>query len=160
MKYLLVIGAGGYGRNVKEIAAACGYEEVDFLDDGNPAAVGTTDQLERFQSMYERCVVAVGNPVVREALAARIQNPGTLVHPTAVVSPSAELGSGCVIEANAVVGCGAKVGAFSYVCAGAVVNHDATVGAYCQVDCNAVVASGTKVPAGTKVCSCTVWTEK
>ena len=32
MKSLLVIGAGGHGRVVKEIAQDIGYEKIDFLD--------------------------------------------------------------------------------------------------------------------------------
>lgn len=30
-KNLLIIGAGGHGRVVAEVAAACGYENISFL---------------------------------------------------------------------------------------------------------------------------------
>ena len=33
MKSLLILGAGGFGRMIKETALALGYEEVLFLDD-------------------------------------------------------------------------------------------------------------------------------
>ena len=46
MKSLLIIGAGGHGQVVAECAEACGYENIDFLDDNNPDAVGGIDQLE------------------------------------------------------------------------------------------------------------------
>ena len=39
-KNLLIIGAGGHGRVVAEVAAACGYENISFLDDNSPEAIG------------------------------------------------------------------------------------------------------------------------
>ena len=32
-KSLLIIGAGGHGKVVAEVAAACGYDNISFLDD-------------------------------------------------------------------------------------------------------------------------------
>lgn len=43
---LLIIGAGGYGHLVKEIAVLNGYEIVDFLDDNSPLAIGKVNELE------------------------------------------------------------------------------------------------------------------
>lgn len=37
---LLIIGAGGHGKVVVEIAVDFGYEKIDFLDDDSPEAVG------------------------------------------------------------------------------------------------------------------------
>lgn len=157
MRSLLIVGAGGYGRLVKEIAALCGYDRIDFLDDNDPDSVGGIRDLEGIQDRYDGCVVAVGNPDVRERAAGAVRKLVKIVHPTAVISPSALVGDGCVIEANAVISAHARIGRASYLCAGAVVNHDAAVSDYCQVDCNAVVASGAAVPEKTKVHSCTVW---
>lgn len=33
MKSLLIIGAGGHGRVVAEVAADLGYERIDYIDD-------------------------------------------------------------------------------------------------------------------------------
>ena len=42
-KKILIIGAGGHGRVVKEVAEACGYKKVDFLDDNSSDAIGKMD---------------------------------------------------------------------------------------------------------------------
>lgn len=157
MKSLLIIGAGGYGWVVKEIALLNGYKEIDFLDDNSHMAVGKIEDMDRLQEQYDGAIVAIGNPDIRKNVFERIVKPVTVIHPTAVVSPTAKVGQGCVIEANAVINTAAELNKSSFVCAGAVVNHNSIVGEYSQIDCNAVVVAGADVPSGTKVQSCTVY---
>lgn len=156
---LLVIGAGGYGQLVKEIAILNGYDIVDFLDDNSPLAVGKVDELEDLEKGYDGSIVAIGNPEIREKIYRRLKHPVNLKHPTAVVNQSAIIGTGCVIEANTVVNSEVTIGDGVFVCAGAVVNHNASVKEFSQIDCNAVVAMGTEVPKGYKVESCSVFSK-
>ena len=158
MKSLLIIGAGGYGRLVKELAELLGYEKIDFLDDNSPLAVGKVQELEILQNEYDGTIVAIGNPAIREKLFRKVKRPVSIIHPSAVISPSAQIGEGCVIEAGTVINTAATVQNSCFICAGAVVNHNAEVEEFCQIDCNAVVGSGMIVPSGTKVESCTVYT--
>lgn len=160
MKSLLIIGAGDYGQLVKELAETCCYEKIDFLDDNSLLAVGKVDHLETIQRDYDGAIVAIGNPAIRKKIFERVENPVTLIHPSAVISISAEIGKGCVVEANAVINVAACVEDGSYVCAGAVINHNAAVHKFCQIDCNSVVKAGAEVPEGTKTLSCTVWKKK
>ena len=153
---LLIVGAGGYGLLVREMAEAQGYK-VDFLDDNSPLAVGKVENLEKIEGEYDGSIVSIGNPEIKQKILRRMKNLVTLIHPTACVSVSAVIGTGCVIEANTVVNSNAVVNDGSFICAGAVVNHNAVVGKFCQIDCNAVVAVGAKVPESTKVQSCTVF---
>ena len=155
---LLIVGAGGYGQLVREIAELTGrYERIDFLDDAYESAVGKLCDLKQVQKDYDGGIVAIGNPKIREKVYLEIENPITLIHPSAVISKSAKICRGCVIEANAVISTGAVVKDCSYICAGAVVNHNATVSEFCQVNCNAVVAAGTVLTKGMKLESCEVW---
>lgn len=157
---LLIIGAGGYGKLVKEIAEMTGYETIDFLDDDNLSAVGKIDDLEAIESQYDGSIVAIGNPDIREKIFKHLKFPVSLVHPSAVISKNATIGRGCVIEALAVVNSFAVVKDGTFICAGAVVNHDSKVGEFCQIDCNSVVAMGSEVPCKMKINSCTVFIKK
>lgn len=154
---LLIVGAGGYGRLVKEIAVLNSYEIIDFLDDNSPLAVGKIDQLEEIENKYDGSIVAIGNPEVKEKIYRKLKHPVSLIHPAAVVSKTAIIGSGCVVEALAVVSSEAVVKDGSFVCAGAVVNHNSVVNEFCQIDCNSVVAMGAEVPKGHKVENCSVF---
>lgn len=156
MNSLLIVGAGGYGYLVKDIAES-EFEQIDFLDDNSPNAVGKISDLEKLQLDCYGVVVAIGNPTLREQIFQRVSHPVTVIHPKAVVSNSAVIQPGCVIEANSVISPNVVVKEGCFICAGAVVNHDAVVNAFCQIDCNAVVESSAVVPAGTKVESCAVF---
>ena len=164
-KNLLILGAGQYGVMAKEIAEAMGvFERIAFLDDSfakEPAAaaehsvVGTTRDIEKFADKFHYGFVAIGNPHVRrnltEALCSSGFTPATLIHPTAYVSPSAQLQNGCCIEPLAAVQTGVALGTATFVASGAVIRHNATVGNFCHVDCSAVVQTGAIVPEYTKV---------
>ena len=157
---LLIIGAGGYGQLVREIAELTEeYEQIDFLDDAYDEAVGKVCDLKTVQGKYDGCVVAIGNPEIREKIFLEIDKPKTIIHPKAVISKSASIGSGCVIEANSVVSTEAVVKDCSYICAGAVINHNAMVSEFCQVNCNSVVMTGSVLPKGTKLNCCSVWSK-
>lgn len=169
---LLIVGASIYGLVAKEIAESMGsFLRIDFVDDraketpdGTPV-IGTTKDLLELSKRYSNVVVAIGNPEVRQKLIRFIEEETllrlvTLVSPRAYVSPSAQIGKGCIIEPMAVVHTGCVLGKGCLICAGAVVNHVATCGDCIQVDCNASVAGSTVVPGGIKVASGTVYEKK
>lgn len=115
------------------------------------------DNFEKYRSDYDDYIVAIGNPVVREAVVNRVQdayNLATLIHLTAIISKNAEINEGCIIEHYVVVHRNAIVGKSCLVNAGAVINHDSTVEAFSHVGCNAVVGARAVVPNGTKVQHC------
>lgn len=162
MKNLLILGAGQYGRVVRETAESMGcYGRIEFLDDNSPLAVGKLAQYESYATQFSSAFVAMGNPELRLRWLNDLKLAGfelpVLIHPRAYVSPSAKLEGGTIVEAMAVVNSEAVVEMGGLICAGAVVNHNSHVSKCCQVDCNAVVAANAVVPKGTKVLSCKVF---
>ena len=74
-KALLILGAGGHGRVVREVALfmvdSAGmpiYEKVDFLDDNAPDAIGSMADLGVFADQYTDAFCGIGNNVVRDQL--------------------------------------------------------------------------------------------
>lgn len=164
-KSLLILGAGGYGRVAYEIAQAMSvFEQIAFLDDKKPGALGTLAEHASLRRDFSCAFVAIGDPQLRLHWLDKLEQAGyelpVLVHPGAWVSPSACCGAGSVIEPMAVVNACAVIGRGALLCAGCVVNHDAVIMPGCQIDCNAVVASGATVPENTKVPSCTSYEKK
>ena len=162
MNRLLILGAGQYGMVAKEVAEAMGcYKNISFLDDVNPDAVGKLEDYAKFSGKYPYAFVAIGNLALRVEWIRRLREAGfflpVLVHPRAVVMPSAEVGAASIIEAMAVVNSNAVVGEGSIVSCGAVVNHNAEIGNCCHIDCNAVVPANEKVPGQTKILYGTVY---
>ena len=153
MKKLLIIGAGGHGQVLAEVAMACGYDRVDFLDDRNPCAVGTTDRAEVLAGRYDGVIVSIGNNDLRRAFIQRLQAVhapiATLVHPRAFVAPSASLGEGSVVLPGAVVNTHARVGKGCILSIGALVDHDARIDDFSHINAGAIVAAGER--AGGKI---------
>ncbi len=57
----------------------------------------------------------------------------TLVHPTAYVSPLAQLGQGVFVGANSVVGPGVVLGEHVFVNRGVTIGHDTKIGAFSRI---------------------------
>ena len=79
------------------------------------------------------------------------------IHPSAVVDPTAIIGSNVRIAANCVVEAGVKVGDNSELCAGVVVGGNAVIGADCLLHANVTIAhhcvlgQGVKIHSGTTI---------
>ena len=107
MKRLLIIGAGGHGKVVAEVAADIGYEHIDFLDDTAQEAIGKVSELEKYKNQYNDAFVGIGNNELRGKFISKLQDYGytvpILVHPSAYVSRTAKIDNGTVIEPKAIV---------------------------------------------------------
>ena len=155
MKSLLIIGAGQYGRMVKELAEEMDYDKIVFLDDNSVLSIGKMSELEKLQKEYTECICAIGNNKIRKEILEKIENRATIISPDAIIYKSAKIGKGSIIEPRVIVSTDAIIDEGCLICAGSVINHNAVVNKYCQVDCNAVVKG--EVPEGTKVEACALW---
>ena len=52
-KSLLILGAGGHGKVVAEIATDLGFVKIDFLDDNSPEAIGSVQDLPELGRDYD-----------------------------------------------------------------------------------------------------------
>lgn len=162
---LLLVGAGGFGRVVSELAR----EKYDcaFVDDGieigtvicEITVVGHTVDLKKLFAEYKNLIIAIGNNVVRERIYDTAKNIGysfpSLISPSAYISPYAKLGWGCVVLNNAVVQNGSNVGNGVLLNPGVEIHHDSFVDDYSLVYTNSVIRTyahvGKRVRIGSNV---------
>jgi sugar O-acyltransferase (sialic acid O-acetyltransferase NeuD family) len=158
---LLVVGAGGHGRSVVEAAELSGqFEVVGLLDDSLHAGdrvvgvtvLGPVVSMAYHRAGADQAIVAIGNNTVREKLMQQLAAAGfkwaTVVHPRAIVSPSAMVGAGSAVMAGAIVATEARLGVSSIVNCGAVEDHHASVEAFGHMGVNASMAGGTVLGRG------------
>lgn len=142
---LLIIGAGSHGKVVSEIAQDCGYDEIAFLDDNNPEAIGSIGTLSQQAGTYPAAFVAIGDNQLRKRILNDVQRYGfiipTLIHPTAFVSKSSIIGSGTVVEPNATINSNSFVGVGCIISAGAIIDHNAFIEEFCHINAGVVVGS-------------------
>ena len=156
MTALVVLGAGGHAKVVAEVATLVGHEVQAFVDEGGqrvgtvihgipvvgsltdvpdlPVALGIGDNAARLG--HHRSLVAAGRTVV------------SLVHPSAVVSPTATLGAGTVVVAGVVINCDAQIGAAVLLNTGSSTGHDCQVGDGSHLGPGSRLAGGVVVGVG------------
>lgn len=124
MRRLIILGAGGYGRTVKDVAEQLGFSTI-VLDDADPA-----HPLSSFQSYIDEntsFIPAFGNNAFRSEWINRIEEHGgqltTLIHPTAYVSPTAAISPGCVILPHAIINTDVVINRGCIINLGAIVDH-------------------------------------
>lgn len=116
MKRILIIGAGGLGKEVVDLVKAMGgYEIVGFLDDNieikgtsinHVPVLDTTGYLDQYQGV-DNVAIAIANPKIKKKIYERIMRIGfkypNLVHPTAMMGSNVKLGVGNIIGANSIL---------------------------------------------------------
>lgn len=153
---LLIIGAGGHGHVVKEVAEATGqYEQIEFIDDNSDIAIGKTADLEKLHAEYESAFVSIGNNSLREILIQKLIDTGynvpILIHPSAYVSKSARIGHGTIIEPKASVNANASIGSGCIISVGTILDHNVVIEDYCHINSGSIVCNASRVLKGTKV---------
>lgn len=100
---LLIIGAGGHGRVVANIAKLTGkYDDILFFDDASQSHVkvplsGRIRDIEK-HTVNADAFVAIGDNRVREQIVAFTSGKGfkiaALIHPSAIISENTDIGDG------------------------------------------------------------------
>lgn len=149
MKKIVVIGAGGHGRVVADIARACGYEEIVFLDDSDtPLASGKVCDFIKYKEEVS-FIVAIGNSRIREKVQRQLlENEcyvATLIHPNAVIGSDVNIGIGTVVMAGVVINEGTQIGNAVIVNTASSVDHDNMIGDYCHISVGSHLAGTVQV---------------
>jgi sugar O-acyltransferase (sialic acid O-acetyltransferase NeuD family) len=164
---LLLAGSGGFARETIELVKAANrvspvWELVGVLDD-NPARhgaeilgtpiVGPCEAVHDYPDALVAAVVASPtDPLRRLRLVARLGLPperyATLIHPTAVVPESADIGHGAVLHATTVLTADVRLGAHAAVMPAVVLTHDDAIGEGVTFGAGARLAGGVTVGDG------------
>lgn len=149
MTPVVIVGAGGHGRELASVMAAVNrvrltWTIVGFVDDG-PASTDALDRLglsllgplSWLEAHPHAFIMGIGTSAIRRSLVDRLERSGcepkTLVAATASVGSDVRLGPGAVVHEHTTITTNVSIGAHTHLNVGCAVQHDTVVGAFVQM---------------------------
>lgn len=164
MKRIGLVGAGGHARVIRDMIAAQEDMKLIALFDDKYEASWEEQGIQHgpissiFKYVHEldvKLVIAVGNNTIRKKITDRLQlsieSYATIIHPSAIISPSASIGRGTVIMPYVVVNADAVIGNHVILNTASVVEHDNQVGCYAHISPNATLTGNVTIGTGTQI---------
>ena len=147
MKGIYIIGNGGHSKVVRDILESQGNVVIGHYDDTSKGerVMGNLNDIEG-NGLY---ICAIGDSKIRETCVNRIgiSNNSYInaIHPTAWISPSAQIGYGCMIGPFACVQADSKIGNHVIINTGSIVEHDCIIDNYCHISPHSTLCGGVKI---------------
>ena len=155
-KKIAIIGAGGHGKVVGEIALLSQYETIHFFDDkineikNFPFTInGNLAQLKDNFKSYDEFFVAIGDNKTRYKIISLLKeekiNIAILIHPKSTISKFSSIGAGTCIMANAVVNSGTSIKEGVIINTSASIDHDCVIENFTHISPNCALSGNVSV---------------
>lgn len=149
MNEIVIIGAGGFGREVAWLIERINkvkknYKLLGFIDDNvkkgiqidNYSVLGTINELKRYEKKINVCI-AIGNAKIRKKIYEKIKinqnlNFPNLIDPSVLINEN-NIGKGNIICANNIFTVGYKVNDFCIINLSCTIGHDVLMKSFVTV---------------------------
>lgn len=171
MKEIIIIGAGGFAREVYWHLLG-EYTDFVFVDDITPThsiqfgskSYPVVKDWNFLPYVSSKFIIGIGNPkakkiMVEKALQAGLQPAPTFIHPRALVQ-DADLGVGGIVTPGCVVTTNVKIGDYVILNLNSTVGHDAILESYVTVNPGCSISGNTFIGEGATLGTGTVTREK
>jgi sugar O-acyltransferase (sialic acid O-acetyltransferase NeuD family) len=164
MTPLVIVGAGGHGREVLDVVQAVNatsptFEFLGFLDDGAPdkavldrrnvRILGTSQELAAIDAEY---LIGIGSPEVRRRIDRQATSCGRraaiAIHPAATLGSDIRIGPGAVITAGSRLTTNIFLGRHVHVNINSTISHDCSIADYVTINPGANVSGGVTLEEG------------
>ena len=161
MKTLLIIGGSSTAIEIRECADLFYHDKFEHIYN----VIGDTE-TSSLPNVIHDCdidkfivendiafIIGFTNQKLRRLFNDKLSQctPVSIVHPTAVVSPSANIGEGTYVGATAVVSSNAVIGNGCIINIGASIGHDAILGDNCVINPGARISGNCSVGSRTLI---------
>jgi sugar O-acyltransferase (sialic acid O-acetyltransferase NeuD family) len=161
MKNLIIIGAGGFGREIFSWVNDVNKKQrtwniKGFLDDNLNALDGfeypikVLSEIDTYEvDLNDEFICALGDPVTKQICVEKLLSKGAvftnLIHPSAVLGYNVSLGMGVILCPMTIVNADAKLGNFVTLNNHSNIGHDTTVGDYTQINGYCDITGGVRI---------------
>ena len=147
---MYLYGASGHGKVIRDIVEACGQKVKGYIDDNH--ALNELHELPVFHSLegVDEVLISIGDNHQRKRIAEIVPCPiaSSVVHPNAVVAPSARIGNGTVVMAGVIINVDTQIGRHCIINTGATVDHECIISDYVHISPHATLCGCIDVGEG------------
>jgi len=143
-KNLIIVGAGGHGQVVAEIADLMSlWYSILFLDDDleksketKVSVIGTISEAFDFKETHD-FFVAIGNNFTREKISNKLIELGcnivTIIHPQSIIGKDVQIGAGTVVMPGSVINNSSKIGLGCIINTSSSIDHENIIDDYVHI---------------------------
>ena len=155
---VILIGGSGHAKVVIDCIQSSGGHIAGILDDGITAGttvlgipvLGSVSQYTQY--LGHPFLIAIGNNAIRKRISKELPvNWYTAIHPTAMISQYAHIGTGTVVMPNAVINPGTSIGNHCIINTGAIVEHDNHIADYAHISPGAALGGTVSIGEETHI---------
>lgn len=152
-KKLLILGAGGFGQAVAEVATLIAkWSDIDFVDDRWPelthvktySVISNLKNLDLIDLQNYEAIIAIGNNQIRQKWHQLLLDFDvsltSIIHPQAIIAPSAKIGSNVIIMAGCIVGTNSVIQDGVILNIGVLLDHDVIIESFSHLSVGVKVA--------------------
>lgn len=160
MKNLIIIGAGGMGRTMFDLAKeSIGYgsefQIVGFIDDNldalsgfenYPPVLGTIkDYTPKDNDVFVCSIGGHSRKACIESLLSRGAEFIPLIHNTARIGSNVKMGCGTLVGTYTTIAADAELGDFNFIQSLTIIGHDCKIGSWNRIDSQVMMVGGTSI---------------
>lgn len=175
MKNIVIIGSGGFGREVQWLINDINNKDkewnfIGFIDENEELrcsilndsyVLGTFEDIKNLNDNDIYYVCAVGDPEVKKMLVEKAEKynlkPATLIHPSAILSEYVEIGEGSIICAGSIITVNIEIGNHVIINIDSTIGHDVIIHDYStilpsvNISGNTIIEEGVSVGTGSAI---------
>jgi acetyltransferase EpsM len=157
-----VVGHGGHSKVISEMILSNEHHHIiGYLDDKyehirlvENTFCGPISSAKRLIGHFKdiKFVMAIGDNKTRQLIVRKLKLPNeyyvTVIHKSAIISPSSKIGFGTVVMPNVVINANTKIGVHSIINTGSIIEHDSIIGDFTHVCPRATLTGNVQLDEG------------
>ncbi|QHQ63192.1 transferase [Anaerocolumna sedimenticola] len=169
MKDIVIIGAGGFGKEVAQLIKDINKDKktwnlLGYIDEtvekhgsliNETPVLGSFDWFEKSSRSKVWAVCALGNPRDKYKLIQKTSaypiNYATIIHPDAKINKYSDLGFGCIICCNSFISVNTKIGNHVCINPGCGIGHDTIIEDYTSLYWNVTLSGNVFIHEGCEI---------
>ncbi|WAM33638.1 acetyltransferase [Caldicellulosiruptor morganii] len=161
---LLILGAGGHGKVVSEIALLMKkWDDIYFLDDNKVGqeingikVIGTLDKIKELRKEFTHAFVSIGDNMKRVEWFKYLEEMNyeipVLIHPSSIISNNVKINKGTVIMPGSIINTNTVIGKACIINTNASIDHDCQIGDGVHISPGVTIGGSVNIGDNTWVC--------